>query len=661
MESRMATAWRRPLAVFVLVVFALALGGIGRVSAAIGQDAHLWGVDALTKVLRDATPPSPVQAASFEGARGEVASGQIVFRAGVDAQSLRVEIGDLASGERVVPAARIRPQWVRYLDITRNSPGVPADELVARAPCAVPDPFWDTATIDVAANLAQPLWIEIDIPRDAVAGEYEGALTVRWEGGSATAPLRLTVWDFELPAARHQQVTNWFVFPGAGYQVERDSEAFWDLAAKYAKIMVDHRQTCFKAELRWIKTTFDPQRGYQCDFGFLDRWAETFFSAGMERMELFQAGAATGLVYKPTTRIVPTDLAVEVTAPDVQLTAEEKLRGVLAQFERHVREKNWTDRVMIHVQDEPFLACVPTYKEVARLVHDAAPSLKIIEAIEATGFGDAIDVLVPKLNHLNLWWPHFERMQSEGKEVWFYTCCHPVGRYPNRFLDQSLVKTRILHWMCYLYGLDGYLHWGLNSFAPGADPYSQEGVSKDLPLGDRAVMYPGRDGPVGSLRWSAMRDGLQDYELLRVLEDRLAALKRDRGEAADWLDCRQRPRELCRPVATSFYDYTRQADVLSQARRKIASEIEALDQAPLLYVQTEPPEGAVVPAGPRVINIRGIADPKARVKIDGVEVTGVGADGTFAASHFPSRPRVVIEAVLDGKVHTTARTFELVD
>ena len=422
---------------------------------------------------------------------------------------------------------------------------------------ALPDPFWDTPTVDVAASTAQPLWIEIDVPRDAVAGEYTGTLTLRWDNGSVNLPLRLTVWDFELPATRHQQVTNWFTFPGAGYHVEHDSAAFWELAAKYAKIMVAHRQTCFKAELGWIKTTFDPQHGYQCDFRFLDRWAETFFAAGMERMELFQAGTISASVDNPAARIGPANLAVEVKVPGVQLTAEEKLRGVLEQLDRHVREKNWANRVMIHVQDEPFLHCVPTYKQVAELVHRAAPSLKIVEAVEATGFGEAIDVLVPKLNHLNLWLPHFQEMQGQGKEVWFYTCCHPVGRYPNRFLDQPLVKTRVLHWMSYLYDLDGYLHWGLNYFAAGADPYSEEGVSKDLPLGDRAIMYPGRNGPVGSLRWSAMRDGLQDYELLRVLESRLASLKQSRGDRADWLDPRQRPLELCRRVAASFYDYTR--------------------------------------------------------------------------------------------------------
>ena len=194
--------------------------------------------------------------------------------------------------------------------------------------------------------------------------------------------------------------------------------------------------------------------------------------------------------------------------------------------------------------------------------------MKIIEAIEATGFGNAIDVQVPKLNHLNLWLPHFQAMQREGRELWFYTCCHPLGRYPNRFLDQPLVKTRALHWLGYLYGLDGYLHWGLSYIAEGVDPYSEEGVSKGLPLGDRAIMYPGRDGPVGSLRWSAMRDGLEDYEYLWVLQQRLAALKKRVGDGADWLDPRQRPLELCRRVVTSFYEHTRQGETLLAARAR---------------------------------------------------------------------------------------------
>jgi hypothetical protein len=199
--------------------------------------------------MRDAPVPSAPESAALEGARGETVSGQVVFRATRGWKSVCAETTDLQNADHLVSAARVRLQWVRYLEVKRNSAGVPPDELVARAPCALPDPFWDTPTVDVAASTAQPLWIEIDVPRDAVAGEYTGTLTLRWDNGSVNLPLRLTVWDFELPTTRHQQVTNWFTFPGAGYHVEHDSAASWELAAKYAKIMVAHRQTCFKAEL----------------------------------------------------------------------------------------------------------------------------------------------------------------------------------------------------------------------------------------------------------------------------------------------------------------------------------------------------------------------------------------------------------------------------
>jgi hypothetical protein len=628
--------------------------------AARTEETRLWAVDSLTKVLQTAKPPTQPGPVHLDAARGEVASGQVVFRPGSAVKAVRAETTSLNRGSAGLPAGAVRLQWLRFIDVKRNSWGIPADELVAKAPCALPDPFWDRPSIDVAAGRVQPLWIEIDVPRDAAPGEYAGVVSVRWDGGQASLPIRLMVWDFDLPAARHQQVTNWFPFPGEGYKAAHDSPEYWALAAKFAKIMVAHRQTCFKAELGWVKTVYDPKQGYRCDFRFLDRWAETFFAAGMDRMELFQAGASTASVDDPAARVTCADLAVE-TPPGVALAPQAKLEGVLGQLEEHIRHKKWTGRVMLHISDEPFLHSVASYRRVAEIVHRAAPSVKIIEAIEATGFGNAIDVQVPKLNHLNLWLPHFQAMQREGRELWFYTCCHPLGRYPNRFLDQPLVKTRALHWLGYLYGLDGYLHWGLSYIAEGLDPYSEEGVSKGLPLGDRAIMYPGRDGPVGSLRWSAMRDGLEDYEYLWVLQQRLAALKKRVGDGADWLDPRQRPLELCRRVVTSFYEHTRQGETLLAARREIAGEIGQLRQTPLLYVQTEPPEGTAVPAGLRLINVRGVAEPGATVKINGATIPAPAADGTFAAAWFLQGPEIVVESVKDGKTSKAVRAFRLVD
>jgi hypothetical protein len=629
---------------------------------AAAQNADLWGMDPLTKVMRNAAPPTDQAPACLEGARGEIVSGQVAFRPAADAKSVSAAVTDLKNGGQSVPAACVAVRWVRYIDIDRNTDGVPADELVARAPCSIPDPYWEGPTVDVAAGIVQPLWIEIDVPRSALAGEYSGTLTFRWDGGSASLPIKLTVWDFDLPTAPHQQVTNWFAFPGEGYSVAPDSTEYWDLLAKFAQAMVAHRQTCFLAFLGEIKTAYDPDNGYVCDFTKLDRWAQVFFDAGMQRVELAWAGTPTLIVNDPAARVLPVDLAVEVKDPSIKLTPEEKLRGIMEQVEKHVRAKGWQGKVMVHICDEPFVPVEPSYRKIARIVREAAPSLKVIEAVETTGLADVIDILVPTLHHISLWWqPYFEQAKREGREVWFYTCCEPRGRYPNRFLDQPLVKMRELHWIGYLYGLDGYLHWGLNHQTPGLDPYSQEGISQGLPLGDRAIMYPGKSGPVGSIRWSAMRDGLQDYEYLWVLQDRVAQLKKRLGDGGQWIDPRQRPLELCKRVVTSFYDHSRNPNDLFETRRAIAREIEALGRPDSVYVQTEPPEGTTIPFGVRVINVRGVAEPGATVKVNGIEIHDVGADGTFVAARYINDPTVTIEVSKDGKTTTVTRTFRFVD
>ena len=233
----------------------------------------------------------------------------------------------------------------------------------------------------------------------------------------------------------------------------------------------------------------------------------------------------------------------------------------LETLQQMMQRRNWQHRFLVAITDEPFIHHEESFAAAVDLVHQAAPSVRVVEAVETEYLGK-LDIYVPKLSHLNLWYPQFERLRREqGSELWFYTCCHPTGRYPNRFLDQTLLQTRVLHWINYLYALQGYLHWGLNWYGTD-DPYSQEGVSKDLPLGDRAIIYPGEHGLIGSLRFSTQRDGLQDYEYLWTLEDRLRTIKEQVGQDAFWLDPRQRSLEFCRRVIWSFHDYTRDPHVL---------------------------------------------------------------------------------------------------
>ncbi len=619
-------------------------------AALAGPPGELWASDSLEKVLRTAAPPAHAgQEVRLSGSRGEVVSGQAVFRAAEDVVAASARIGDLKHRDSaaLIPGGRVQLQWVRYIDVSRNSAGLPEEEQVAKAPTSLPDPYWEGSTISVAAAQAQPIWLEVAVPQDAQPGDYEGRLTVTADDMELSLAVVLHVWDFDLPQERHLSVINWGVFPGQLFpnRAPKDDADYLRLFHEYCAFLVAHRQTDLVGSLDWIEPQGQGETGVTFDTSRLEQRAEVAFDAGIRRIHLHAAGNLSAPILDPASR---------VKVPEQRLAQ-------LKTLEQTIQRRGWQDRFLVDITDEPFIHHEETYAAAVDLVHEAAPSVRIIEAVETEYLG-RLDIYVPKLSHLNLWYPHFERQRREqGGELWFYTCCHPAGRYPNRFLDQSLLKVRVLHWINYLYDLDGYLHWGLNHYGSD-DPYSEAGISKDLPLGDRAIIYPGEQRIIGSLRFSAQRDGLQDYEYLRLLEHRLQAIRERVGADAFWLDPRQRPLELCRRVIWSFHDYTRDPQQLWQTRQAIAQEIESLGEAPLLVVQTSPPEGTPIPAGPRMVNVRGLVPPGATVELNGKPVANVRPSGYFSHYWFPSeRGELTVTVDHEGRRRSASRMFPLVD
>jgi hypothetical protein len=629
----------------------LILAGTLSQTEAAAPAAALWPADGLTKVLRTDRPgANPPARLVLGGARGETVSGQAVFKSRQPVAEARAKLTDFRHQQSgaTIPAGAAVLQWVRYIDIRRNTTGIPKDELVALAPTALPDPYWEDRAVSVKADQAQPLWLEIAIPQDAQAGEYEAKLVVQFAGEEIELPVTLQVWNFDLPSERHLSVINWWRFPGMGFEknIAPHSPEYYALLGQFCRFLAAHRQTDVNAALAdlVVLRSGSGEAGAN-DTTRLERFAEAAFAAGIQRIHLHSLGQHTAGLTDPASRV----------------RANENNFRRLPAVEEVSRRRGWQGRFLASIADEPFIHHEETFAALVDRAHAAAPSVRCIEAVETENLGK-LDIYVPKLSHLNLWYPRFDQARREGAQLWFYTCCHPTGRYPNRFLDQSLVKVRVLHWINYLYNLDGYLHWGLNHFY-GDNPFTEEGISQDLPLGDRAMAYPGKTNLVGSLRFSAQRDGLQDFEYLWLLEHQLARVKQQIGPEAASLDPRQRPLELCRRVVWSFHDYTREAARLLETRGAIAREIEALQSVPLLVIQTSPPEGTVVPAGPRVVLVRGWSTPGAKVTLNGQPVTNVRPSGYFYATHFlpDGQPVVRITSEHQGRQQTAERAFLLAD
>ena len=198
---------------------------------------------------------------------------------------------------------------------------------------------------------------------------------------------------------------------------------------------------------------------------------------------------------------------------------------------------------------------------MSKLVRKYAPELKIIEACHTKDLAGAIDVWVPQLNFYENDYDYYRSRQSKGEEVWFYTCMHPQGNYANRFIEQPLIKTRLLHWINFQYGATGYLHWGYN-YWQDTDPFKNvhplhgSGLGHILPAGDPFIVYPGKNGPINSIRFEAMRDGIADHELLSMLADRDPKAS-------------QAARILSSQLIKSFKDYNIDVKQFRQTRQKL--------------------------------------------------------------------------------------------
>lgn len=145
--------------------------------------------------------------------------------------------------------------------------------------------------------------------------------------------------------------------------------------------------------------------------------------------------------------------------------------------------------------------------------------MKTIDAIYATNSLDGyIDIWVPQLEVFKDKSVFFENLTNQGKEVWYYTCMFPQRNFANRFIQQPLIETRLLHWINFKYNSVGYLHWATNYWASVDDPYIETtNIWGEFPGGDSFIMYPGYRELYSSIRLHAMRDGIIDYELLKML------------------------------------------------------------------------------------------------------------------------------------------------
>jgi hypothetical protein len=480
-------------------------------------------------------------------------------------------LNDLPPGGNLrVSAGMAGARWFRLADVPveRNTGPVGFTEteessenpyVIRRAPFRVYDAM---APLEGEAEIAAPtmaLRLHVPVTADVPAGEREISLQVEAGGEAVELRVRVRVHAAILPPVGKDSFpyTNWFAFSqmATRHGQEPWSEGHWRMIAKYAALMAHGRQNMFWLPQGDIFTMRDGRPVLERER--LRRLVKIFTDAGMHYIEGGHfGGRATGDWHCPVFKVGLTGSL----AASAEGNAD--IHDIATQLMEEIERNGWRGRWIQHIADEPIDSNAADYRIFTGIVRKYMPGIPILDATLNEGLVGSVDIWCPQAQEFQRHQGHFAAMRALGDRVFFYTCCFPGGPWLNRLLDMELLRPALLGWGAARFGLDGFLHWGLNHYRADQDPFAKSvvrhGGKHFLPAGDTHVVYPGADGPWGSLRLEAQREGFEDLELLRLLG------RRDPRRAG----------RVARMAVRGFDRYTRDVRVFRAARRALLAALE---------------------------------------------------------------------------------------
>lgn len=612
---------------FILIFYLLSIGLLSNVYS---QKANfsIHSASDLSRIFEDGYRlPSLSDTIKVFGIRGEIISAQCAITSQSKLTNVTIDFSQIkeASSGKALPVAAVEYNFVGSVPLSENAPNQPADAVVRQAPALFPDYLKEERQINIAGNTYNAVWLTISIPRNAEAGSYSGRMIVKSGQGEKSMPLLVEVYPLLVSETRNMKVSEWYNSRNLtsfyeGGQIYSDE--WFGMLKKVADNMAKHRQNVFQVPASSISISKNAEGDYQFDFTLFDKIANVFWETG--KMDFLETGDM--FRFKEdwfSTEIMFSNLVVRNEEGErTSVTGDQVLPFLLSALEGHLRQKKWLSKTLFHVKDEPSIHNAVSYNEASKYIHNCAPDLRRIDAIETSFVTNNLEIAIPKLDFFEASYADYMKAYKKGTELWYYT----VGIYQasyllNKTIDMPLIDSRLIPWLAYKYNATGYLHWGWNHWTE--DPFNKMGMH----IGDGWMVYPSKTGFLNSLRWEELRNGLQDYEYFKLLEDKISELKDSLGTRFSWINPSQRGKEIVGKVINSFFEHTYNPKVVYRAKKEFIDEIKSFEISPRVLVQTGTPEGTSLSEG-TFVDVLGWVEPGTKVFLNGKPLP-VSNEGLF--------------------------------
>ena len=512
------------------------------------EDKMIWFEHSFTKVLHD-SKYSGKDTYKIYMAKNEYESCQYVVKLDQDTDELRLELSPFTDKAGNTLEAVILEEYylevASYLDASSDFVEYP-DPVV---------PIEDDYTFSADADCAVPFMIRLHTTANTPAGDYSATIKLISEDNVLFEnTISVHVWNFTYSDSKACTTAAGISYGDikTKHNIETDEE--WNaMYIKYYEFLLDYCISAYDLPCNILSQEADKYMSDPRISSFKIPYSDNddTIIAYYEKLKTNPEWMKKGYFY-------PLD---EPTNPEMYYQLEGRILRLDKLFPgNQVCVPFFVDPIMYEETDS-----VEYMKE---LIDIWCPKAYCFE--DKNIYYDAANKKDISKEYYDMGYKPFAQRMNEnrksGDKVWWYVCWEPGDPYANLFVDMAGINHRILFWQQKKYDVDGFLYWQVNHWGSVNDPWTDMSTVKwinDFVYGDGSLLYNGNkvgiDGPVASLRLEAVRDGIEDFELLTMAQSTL-------GEKA--VD------KIISKCVTSVSKYTKDGDKLMKYRIQIGNELE---------------------------------------------------------------------------------------
>lgn len=531
------------------------------------SDVDVWGCPFVEKVLRD-LPSSDYASIKTDAvidifmAKGELESGQIVITPKVDVLEYNVTVSNLTleNGDGVITSENLQIRKAKYIQVLKNNSlnGAPVGYYPdAMLPFSAAVEYQENY---INANENQSIYLTVETTLDQPVGIYTGTLTIDFIDFTKTVPISVKVLDVTVSEEAH--LKNCYLATWVSEHGELDTTQ--GMRDSYYQALIDHRLA--PSLILKDNDQSDEMISFYVDTAF--KWLSNPKCSNVGIPYAETSEEYNGAYYKCINKNIFKKYLVKFMEKSLETNVNlmKKLVFYNAVIDEAFLMNRPMDQVRLNykIMNTTIQSVVEQFESLTvdneEFKSELIESLKVLPCILTCEYSEEyIEGCTSEDEYINCYCPLYQHYDTEAGrakydkeeivEKWWYGCNFPRDPYPSTHTDVTdTIPLRVVSWMQAEYGIVGNLNWAVDYYTfddSGRNVFVEDyyGFNADRTQGDGGaavngdgyLFYPGGqyglNSPVASLRIDALRDGIEEYEVIHALKEKYKEL----GFSADLL------------------------------------------------------------------------------------------------------------------------------